>query len=52
MQQRLFTAIKPVAVGEFITMDYAQTEDYLFRTFPCQCGAENCRGIVKGRKEL
>jgi len=51
MSRRLFIALKPIQPGEFITMDYAETEDYLFKTFPCQCGAANCRGYVKGRKD-
>lgn len=52
MIRRVFVALKPIMPGDFITMDYAETEDYLFRTFPCECGAPNCRGIVKGRKEV
>lgn len=51
MEHRVFIALRPINPGDFITMDYAETEDYLFKSFPCQCGAENCRGIVKGRKE-
>ncbi len=51
MTRRLFIAIAPIAPGDFITMDYAQTEDYLFKTFECQCGAPHCRGEVKGRKQ-
>jgi uncharacterized protein len=51
MEKRQFIALRPIEAGEFITMDYAQTEDYLFKTFPCSCGAENCRGYVTGRKQ-
>lgn len=51
MQTRTFTALRPIKAGEFVTMDYCETEDYLFRTFPCECGAPNCRGYVKGRKQ-
>jgi hypothetical protein len=51
MEKRHFVALRPIEAGEFITMDYAQTEDYLFKTFPCSCGAENCRGYVTGRKQ-
>jgi hypothetical protein len=36
---------------DYLTMDYAQTEDVLYRQFPCSCGAENCRGWITGRKE-
>jgi hypothetical protein len=51
METRTFIALRPIEPGEFITMDYAQTEDYLFKSFPCSCGAENCRGVVTGRKQ-
>lgn len=52
LEKRVFIALKPIRPGDFVTMDYARTEDYLFRTFPCGCGAVNCRGIVAGRKQL
>ncbi len=52
LQKRVFIALKPIRPGDFVTLDYARTEDYLFRTFPCDCGATNCRGIVAGRKQL
>jgi len=51
MERRVFTALKPIRPGEFITMDYAQTEEVLFKIFDCVCGAEHCRGVVKGRKQ-
>ncbi|MEO1287800.1 MAG: SET domain-containing protein-lysine N-methyltransferase [Chloroflexota bacterium] len=51
MATRTFTALRDIQMGEFITMDYCETEDYLFKTFPCSCGADNCRGVVKGRKQ-
>lgn len=49
MEKRTFTATKHIEPGSFVTMDYAQTEDYLFKSFPCSCGAANCRGYVTGR---
>lgn len=52
LHKRVFIALKPIRPGDFVTLDYARTEDYLFRTFPCNCGAVNCRGIVAGRKQL
>lgn len=52
MDRRLFIARKPIKAGEFITMDYASTEDYLYRTFNCECGADQCRGYVTGRKQV
>ncbi len=52
VDNRRFIAIKPINKGELVTMDYAQTEDFLFKTFPCGCGASNCRGVVLGRKQF
>lgn len=49
MERRLFIARREIQPGDFITMDYAETEDYLFKTFECECDAPNCRGLVKGR---
>jgi hypothetical protein len=51
MERRVFVALKPIRPGDFITMDYAQTEEVLFRMFECACGSERCRGIVKGSKQ-
>lgn len=44
-------ALQDIDKGVALTMDYAQTEDVLFKQFPCSCGAVNCRGWVTGRKE-
>jgi hypothetical protein len=33
-------------------MDYAETEDVLFKQFPCFCGSPNCRLWITGRKEM
>lgn len=49
METQTFYALREIRPGDCITMDYAQTEDYLFRVFECRCDADNCRGIVKGR---
>ncbi len=51
MSRRVFIARRDLAPGEAVTMDYAETEDYLFRTFECHCDAPTCRGLVKGRKQ-
>lgn len=51
MSARTFRAVRDIAPGDFITMDYAQTEDRLFKPFQCGCGAANCRGFVTGRLE-
>ena len=46
------TALKDIPANSFLYMDYAETEDVLFKQFPCSCGASNCRGWVTGRREL
>lgn len=46
------TALCDIAANSFLYMDYAETEDVLFKQFPCSCGAANCRGWITGRKEL
>ncbi len=48
---RQFIATRAIRAGEPVTLDYAASEDYLFRNFPCRCGAAQCRGIVAGRKQ-
>ncbi len=49
---RRFIATRSIKKGDLVTMDYAQTEDFLFKSFPCSCGVVNCRGIVLGRKQF
>lgn len=44
-------ALRDIEVGQALTMDYAQTEDILFRQFPCLCGSPDCRHWITGRKE-
>jgi len=51
MENLVVHAIRDIRPGDFLYMDYAQTEDVLFRQFPCSCGSENCRGWIAGRKE-
>jgi len=51
MKRRIFIALKDIAPGDVITMDYAQTEEKLFKPFECSCGAPNCRKIIIGRGE-
>lgn len=50
METRTFTAVQDVEPGDLITMDYETTEDVLFRPFRCSCGAENCKGLIRGKK--
>jgi hypothetical protein len=51
MQHFELWAAKDIAAGEAITMDYATTEDVLFKQFTCLCKAPNCRGRITGRRE-
>jgi hypothetical protein len=44
-------SLHEIRAGEMLSMDYASTEDVLFRQFACQCGAANCRGWITGRQE-
>lgn len=52
MPELTVTALKPIRRGEHLYMDYAQTEDQLFKQFHCQCGSEHCRGWIVGRREV
>jgi hypothetical protein len=49
LERLAFIAIRPIAAGDFVTMDYCQTEDTLFKSFTCHCGAPDCRGVIQGR---
>jgi SET domain-containing protein len=51
MKGLLVHAVKDIQEGDYLYMDYAQTEDVLFKQFPCSCGSDNCRGWITGRKE-
>lgn len=44
-------ALADIKAGELLTIDYAVTEDALFKQFPCGCGAPNCRKWISGRAE-
>ncbi|MCW8863046.1 MAG: SET domain-containing protein-lysine N-methyltransferase [Rhodospirillales bacterium] len=44
-------ALEDISAGTILTVDYATTEDVLFRQFPCHCGSSNCRRWVTGRRE-
>lgn len=45
-----FTARREINPGEYLTMDYNQTESVLYRPFECSCGSANCRGTIYGRE--
>jgi hypothetical protein len=51
MKKFTLTACANISANSFLYMDYAETEDKLFKQFFCSCGSSNCRGIITGRKE-
>ncbi|MEX2182529.1 MAG: SET domain-containing protein-lysine N-methyltransferase [Gemmatimonadaceae bacterium] len=44
-------ALRPIAIGEELTLDYAGFLDTTHEPFQCRCGAPNCRGQVMGTPE-
>lgn len=51
MQTLEVWTLKDISPESALTMDYAATEDELFRQFACLCGAPGCRHWITGRKE-
>ena len=51
MAQLELLALTDIPAGSTLTVDYALTEDLLFRQFPCDCGAGSCRHWITGRRE-
>jgi hypothetical protein len=52
MEAMTVTALEDIDANSFLYMDYAETEDYLFKQFPCSCGSPDCRGWISGRKDI
>lgn len=52
MNNLIVTALEDIPASSYLYMDYSETEDYLFKQFPCSCGASNCRGWITGKKEM
>jgi SET domain-containing protein len=46
--QIVFVALRAIAAGEELTLDYA-TIDHDSEPMPCRCGARNCRRLITGR---
>lgn len=42
------TARKPIRAGEEITLDYATFCNEIMEPFSCNCGANDCRKLIKG----
>lgn len=51
MQNMTVHATRSIRPNDHLLMDYAQTEDVLFKQFPCQCASLQCRGWITGRVE-
>lgn len=51
MDRFKLVALSDVRAGELLTIDYAATEDVLYRQFECGCGAARCRRWITGRAE-
>lgn len=52
MKNMTVTALQDIPANSYLYMDYAETEDHLFKQFPCSCGSENCRGWIGGKKDM
>ncbi len=44
-------ALKDIPIGEYLTIDYADTDDEVTFQFACNCLAENCRRWITGRAQ-
>ncbi|MGH7642175.1 MAG: SET domain-containing protein [Candidatus Dormibacteria bacterium] len=44
----VFVAMRDIATGEELTIDYAMIDDHQ-ESLICRCGTVNCRGIVAGQ---
>jgi hypothetical protein len=51
MARRELVALREIAAGDWLSIDYAATEDELFRQFACHCGAPECRRWIVGRED-
>lgn len=52
MQNMKVTALQDIPANSFLYMDYAQTEEVLYKQFPCSCGSDACRGWITGSLEM
>lgn len=51
MKNLMVHALKPIKAYDFLYMDYAETEQKLYKQFPCSCGSAQCRGWITGYNE-
>ena len=52
LRGRELIALRPIAVRDELTFDYATTEWAMAEPFACRCGAIGCRGTVSGYRDL
>jgi hypothetical protein len=52
MESMAVTATQNILTNTFLYMDYAQTEETLYRQFHCSCGSQACRGWITGSLEM
>jgi hypothetical protein len=52
MERMTVTAYKDIPASSFLYMDYAQTEEILYKQFHCSCGSLACRGWITGSLEM
>lgn len=52
MKNLRVTALEDIAANSYLTMDYAETEQVLFKQFACSCGTVHCRGWITGNQEI
>jgi hypothetical protein len=52
MESMAVTAIQNIPTNTFLYMDYAQTEEVLYKQFHCSCGGQICRGWITGSLEM
>jgi uncharacterized protein len=52
MQNMTVTALQDIPANTFLYMDYAETEEVLYKHFHCSCGSDKCRGWITGSLEM
>ena len=50
--QSVIRAVHPITSGSEITINYCASEDQIAEPFGCDCGADDCYGIVRGYSGL
>jgi hypothetical protein len=51
MSELWLWSLTDIREGDCLTMDYASTEQKLYRQFACRCGSSNCHGWITGYDE-